>query len=109
MNSTSHIGAAGEMSVCTYFLSQGLEVFRNVAASGPVDLIVYNKETDKTVLVDVKSHQFITYRVDGTLTPTYCPKWINDVAIVKYIHGEGSVSVPEGFWGALGMETAECP
>ena len=108
MNSTSHTGAAGEMLVCAYFLSQGLEVFRYVAASGPVDLIIYNKETNKTVAVDVKSHQYVSYKLDGSLVPTYCPKWVNNVAIVKCIHGEGSVSVPEGFWEALGMETAEC-
>lgn len=107
MNSTAHTGAAGELYACSYFLSKGLEVCRNVAASGPVDLIVYNKHNGCMVAIDIKSHQFVAYRTDGGLSPSYCPKWIDGIAIVKYIHGDNSVSVPEGFWEALGMETAE--
>lgn len=109
MNSTAHIGAAGELCACSYFLAQGLEVCRNVAASGPVDLVVYNKDNGRMVAVDIKSHQHVSFRCDGTLCPTYSPKWVNRIAIVKYFHGNNSVSVPEGFWEALGMETAECP
>jgi len=107
MNSTAHIGAAGELFSCNYFLTKGLEVCRNVAASGPVDIIVYNKENGRMVAIDIKSHQYVSYRVDGSLSPSYCPKWNNDVAIVKYLHGDNVLSVPEGFWEALGMETAE--
>ena len=105
MNSTSHAGAVGELSVCNYLLANGLEVFRNVAASGPADLIAYNKENGKTVAIDVKSHTSVTYRKDGGISPTYTPFWREDgVAIVKYIHPEAVVRLPEGFWDALGME-----
>lgn len=107
MNSTAHTGAAGELYACSYFLAQGLEVCRNVSASGPVDLIVYNKNNGRMVAIDVKSHQHVSHRADGQLSPKYCPKWINDIAIVQYIHGEAAVSVPEGFWEYLGMETVE--
>lgn len=107
MNSSAHTGAAGELFACSYFLAQGLEVARNVAPSGPVDLIVYNKENGRMVAVDVKSHSFVAYRVDGSLGPQYSPRWVDNIAVVKYLHGEPSVSVPEGFWEALGIEMTE--
>lgn len=107
MNSKNHIGAAGELLVCAFFLEQGLEVFRNVASSGPVDLVVWNPENNKSVCVDVKSHSTVMYRADGALSPSYCPKWVDHIAIVKFFHADKSVSLPEGFWEVLGMETAE--
>lgn len=108
MNSTSHTGAVGEMSVSVFFLQHGLEVFNNVATRGPVDLIVYNKDNGKMVPIDVKSHTSVTYRKDGGISPTYIPFWREDgVAIVKYIHGETSPRLPEGFWEALGMEGSD--
>lgn len=107
MNSTHHTGAAGELSVCTYFLGQGLEVFRNVAASGPADLIIYNKQNGKSVAVDVKSFRSLYVRTDGTYTLGQKVTWVGNIAHVGYVHGEASVRLPEGFWEALGMVEAD--
>lgn len=104
MNSTAHVGAAGEMFACQYFLSHGLEVARNVAASGPVDIIVYNKDNGKMVPVDIKSVRSVYTRVDGSVNLGTKVQWKNDIAIAAYIHGEASLHLPEGFWAALGME-----
>ena len=105
MNSTSHAGAAAELFACQYFLGQGLEVFRNVAASGPVDLFIFNKNNCKAVPVDIKSLRTPYYRVDGTLSIGQKATFRDDgVWQLVYIHGEDSLRVPEGFWLALGME-----
>jgi len=108
MNSTNHTGAAGEMLVCAFFLSHGLEVFRNVASSGPIDLIVFNRETGKSILVDVKSLRSPYVRADGSYSINHiCLLRDDNVWQVAYVHGEASPRLPEGFWEALGMETAE--
>ena len=102
MNSTSHTGAAGELFACQYFLSHGLEVFRNVAASGPVDIMLYNKDNGKSVAVDIKSIRSPYQRADGTYSISFKPKLRDDnVWQVTYVHGEAAVRLPEGFWEAL--------
>lgn len=108
MNSTNHTGAAGEMLVCAFFLSQGLEVFRNVASSGPIDLIVFNKEAGQSILIDVKSVRSPYVRQNGSYSlGQKCCLRDDNVWQVVYVHGEASPRLPEGFWEALGMETAE--
>jgi hypothetical protein len=108
MNSTQHTGAAGELLVSTFFLQNGLEVFRNVASSGPVDLVLYNKHTKKTILVDVKSMRNPYVRADGQITFTSkCLLRDDGVWQIVYVHGEASPRLPEGFWEALGMETSD--
>lgn len=108
MNSTNHTGAAGEMLVCAYFLSQGLEVFRNVASSGPVDLILLNLKTNKSISVDVKSVRAPYVKADGSYSINHlCCLRDDGVWQVSYVHGEAVPRLPEGFWEALGMETAE--
>lgn len=108
MNSKNHTGAAAEMLVSAFFLGQGLEVFRNVASSGPIDLVVVNKQTNKTVFVDVKSFRSFYTRVDGTFTlGSKCCLRDDNVWQVVYVHGEAAPRFPEGFWEVLGMETAE--
>jgi hypothetical protein len=108
MNSTAHTGAAGEMLVCAYFLSQGLEVFRNVAASGPIDLVLVNKESSISILVDVKSFRSPYVKSDGSYSfGSKCCLRDDGVWQVLYVHGEDVPRLPEGFWNVLGMETAE--
>jgi len=108
MNSTNHTGAAGEMLVCAFFLSQGLEVFRNVASSGPIDLILYNKETNKTILIDVKTLRNPYVKADGSYCLAHkCCLREDNVWQVVYVLSEATPRLPEGFWEALGMETAE--
>ena len=108
MNSKNHTGAAGEMLVSAFFLSHGLEVFRNVASSGPIDLIVFNKETNQSIPVDVKSVRSPYVKADGSYSINHlCCLRDDNVWQVVYVHGEASPRLPEGFWEALGMETAE--
>lgn len=105
MNSTSHTGAAGELLVSAFFLSHGLEVFRNVASSGPADIVLQNK--DKFLAVDVKSVRCPYTRKDGTYSLPKVPQFTAEgIAIVVYVHGEAVPRLPEGFWEALGMETS---
>jgi len=105
MNSTAHTGAAGELFACQYFLQHGLEVFRNVAASGPVDLMLYNKENGKSVAVDIKSVRSPYVKTDGTYSLGMKVILRDDgVWQVAYVHGETSLRLPDGFWQALGME-----
>ena len=101
MNSKNHLGAYGEMFVCNYFLENGLEVFRNVASSGPADIVVWNKETDKMLKVDVKCVRDPYLRKDGTYCLPKQPQWEETTAIVVYVHGEASVRLPEAFWERL--------
>ena len=105
MISTSHTGAAGELFACQYFLSLGLEVFRNVAHTGPVDLMLYNKENNKSVAVDIKSVHSPYIRADGTFSLGLKVIHRDDgVWQLGYVHGETSLRLPDGFWEALGME-----
>ena len=104
MKSTSHTGAAGELFVSQFFLSQGLEVFRNLAASGPADLFVWNTENGKSIPVDVKSFRSPYVKADGSYSLGIQPKILDTgVVIVTYVHGEPTVRLPEGFWELLGM------
>ena len=105
MNSKSHTGAAGELFCSTYFLSMGLEVFRNVAPAGPIDLFLYNPANGKAIPVDIKSIRTVYVRADGT--KGYGTKSLlrdDGVWQVLYVHGEAAPRLPEGFWEALGME-----
>ena len=105
MNSTSHTGAAGELLVCAFFLSHGLEVFRNVAASGPADVVLQNG--DKFLAVDVKSVRSPYTRKDGSYSLPKIPQFTDSgIAVVVYVHGEAVPRLPAGFWEALGMETS---
>jgi hypothetical protein len=105
MNSKVHSGAVAELFVCQYFLSMGLEVFRNVAASGPIDILLYSKENGKSLPIDVKSTNTPYTRADGSLMLNIkIGKRDDGVWNIGYVHGEASVRLPEGFWEALGYE-----
>ena len=108
MNSTAHVGAAGELFACNYFLANGLEVCRNVAASGPVDIMVFNRDNGKSAAIDIKSLRSPYVKADGSLCLTSKPRLTEgNVWVICYVHGEAALRVPEGFWESLGMETAE--
>ena len=98
MISTAHTGAAGELFACQYFLSHGVEVFRNVAPAGPVDLMVYNKINSQSAPVDIKSVRSPYIRADGSYSLGISPKLRDDgVWQLTYVHGEDSLRIPEGF------------
>ena len=105
MISTAHTGAAGELFACQYFLSHGVEVFRNVAPAGPVDLMVYNKINSQSAPVDIKSIRSPYIRADGSYSLGISPKLRDDgVWQLTYVHGEDSLRIPEGFWESLGLD-----
>ena len=110
MISTAHTGAAGELFACQYFLSHGVEVFRNVAPAGPVDLMVYNKTNGKSAPVDIKSVRSPYVRADGSYSLGISPKLRDDgVWQLTYVHGEDSLRIPEGFWESLGLDISTDP
>ena len=110
MISTAHTGAAGELFACQYFLSHGVEVFRNVAPAGPVDLVVYNKTNGKSAPVDIKSVRSPYVRADGSYSLGISPKLRDDgVWQITYVHGEDSLRIPEGFWESLGLDISTDP
>ena len=105
MISTAHTGAAGELFACQYFLSHGVEVFRNVAPAGPVDLMVYNKINSQSAPVDIKSVRSPYIRADGSYSLGISPKLRDDGGWqLTYVHGEDSLRIPEGFWESLGLD-----
>jgi Holliday junction resolvase-like predicted endonuclease len=97
MNSKAHTGACGELYVTQYFLEQGYEVFRNVAATGPVDLVVY--KDGKLVMIDVKSTTTAYTRTDGSimLNVKVCRR-DDGVWQIGYNHQTKELHFPEGFW-----------
>ena len=109
MKSISSFGTYGELFVCNYFINLGLEVFRNISPTGPVDIVVLNTETGKSILVDVKAARSGYIRkCDGVLTyPVEIKLRKDNVWQILYVHREDAVRLPVGFWVALGMETAE--
>ena len=110
MISTAHTGAAGELFACQYFLSHGVEVFRNVAPAGPVDLMVYNKTNGKSAPVDIKSVRSPYVRADGSYSLGISPKLRDDgVWQITYVHGADSLRIPEGFWESLGLDISTDP
>jgi len=97
MNSKAHTGACGELFVTQYFLEQGYEVFRNVAAAGPIDLVI--SKNDKLIPIDVKSTTTAYTRVDGStmLNIKVCRRE-DGVWQIGYNHQTKEIHFPEGFW-----------
>lgn len=62
--SKGHLGAIGEQAVSNYYLRLGYEVFRNVSAHGPGDLIIW-KPGETPLVIDVKSFGNPYQRADG--------------------------------------------
>lgn len=65
-----------EVLATGHFLAEGLEVFPNVACTGPADLVVLDPETGETTLVDVKratrqerADGSVCYRVSPSPSP----------------------------------------
>lgn len=50
-----HKGALSELRASAWLLEQGYEVFRNVSAHGPIDIIARHPETGELLLLDVKT------------------------------------------------------
>jgi len=97
MNSKGHTGACGELFVTQYFLELGFEVLRNVAPTGPIDLVIYRD--GKLTPIDVKTTTTAYTRVDGSimLNVKVC-KRDDGVWQVGFNHQTKEVHIPEGFW-----------
>ena len=50
------MGSISELEVCTHYLKEGYEVFRNVSQDGLVDIVIWKKETNEIHLIDVKTY-----------------------------------------------------
>ena len=50
----SKMGALGELVAAAWLMKQGYEVFQNVAASGPADLVAWKPDTGEIHFVDAK-------------------------------------------------------
>lgn len=48
-------GAYNELVATVWLLKQGYDVFRNISAHGPIDLIAVNRISGETILFDVKA------------------------------------------------------
>jgi glucose dehydrogenase len=106
MKTCSHKGALGEMFVAQWLLSHNLEVFLNIPAVGPADLVAWNTETGHMLAIDVKTTDKPAYVTKaGEVRHTFkIPHFREDgVAQIGYVIGEAAPIVPAGFWEALGM------
>lgn len=52
-----HVGAISEQLACVWLSQRGFEVFRNVSAHGPVDIIALDPRTGDTLKFDVKTRR----------------------------------------------------
>lgn len=50
------VGDITELEVSAYFLKKGYEVFRNVTACGPADLVIWNPKDGSVYLIDTKTY-----------------------------------------------------
>ena len=48
-------GPLGELNATVWLLKQGYEVFHNVKAYGPADLVIWDKDTNILTPIDVKT------------------------------------------------------
>ena len=60
--SGSRLGDITEINMCAYFMKKGWEVFRNVSSCGPIDIVIFNKETTKYYFIDAKTSNIIPKR-----------------------------------------------
>ena len=52
---STRVGDITEIDMCAYFMKKGWEVFRNVSSCGPIDFVIFNKETAKYYFIDAKT------------------------------------------------------
>lgn len=61
-------GAMNESLACAHLLSLGYDVFRNVSADGPADIIAVNWNNGERTAIDVKSDGFSIGNYEGQET-----------------------------------------
>jgi hypothetical protein len=82
-------GAQGELIASAWLLGLGYEVFRNVSASGPADLIAWEQDTGVTHFIDVKTvaYDAIYERSNGSLCIPLGRKGHGDVLRLLVVTG----------------------
>jgi hypothetical protein len=83
-------GAAAELLASAWLIGFGYQVFRNLSAAGPADLVAWCPETSETLFVDVKSANSILTRADGQhIFPLRSAgKYRNDVHYLFVVNGK---------------------
>ena len=54
-------GDISELEVSAYYLREGWEVFRNVSANGPADIVIWNPDTNEVKFIDVKTCREVAF------------------------------------------------
>jgi hypothetical protein len=65
------LGEAAELLVCSDLVRRGVSVFRNVATTGPADLVAWNPRNGHMATIDVKGLSTKTRRADGSYHYSY--------------------------------------
>ena len=96
------ISAASELFVCADLLERGFQVFRNVADSGPGDLVVWSPDTAVKEVIDVKTVNSAYRKVDGTVTNQY-PEQNKETKAWFVVVRYGNIHYPTGLSKQLGV------
>ena len=93
-------GQIGEMRIHQEMLKLGYDVFDNVCAQGPIDLVIVNLDNMKSAYVDVKSITAPYYRDDGSKALKFGNKLgLKDgIWNIGYVHSDDEIVYPEGFF-----------
>jgi len=98
-----HRGAISELRACSYLLSSGYEVFRNVSAHGSIDVI--GIKDGKVYYFDVKSARLAA---DGSIfPPSLTPEQHRIGVLGLMVLPDGSIAIADRTWGNL--KDVECP
>lgn len=60
-------GDISEMNMCSALFERNFEVFKNIGATGLIDIVCVSHETNKTYLLDVKTPMIYNRKTDGVL------------------------------------------
>lgn len=63
---TNELGAINEMKAVIWLIEQGYQVFTNIKGTGPADMVAWEPQTNKTIVIDVKTMR-LYQKKDGTL------------------------------------------
>ena len=57
------MGDITEHKAEVWLLEQGYEVFRNISATGPADIVIFDSETGEHTKIDIKSNENSTQKI----------------------------------------------
>lgn len=60
-------GDISEMNMCSALFKRNFEVFKNIGATGLIDIVCVSHQTNKTYLLDVKTPSIYNRKTDGAL------------------------------------------